>query len=881
MLSLQKSSINMKLKFTLRYRTSWGESLHVAIAFHGQDGSVRQQNLLMQTEDGELWTLETAALIGRQHTLSHIVYRYQVENAEDQVLRKEWDMVPRIYYFDTSKDYIFPDQWRDRPLPYHLYSNAYMTTVHGHRNEQVEASRLPLFRRTIIFRVSAPQLKPGQAVAVCGSHPAIGSWNASRYLKMQYVGQHEWMLSVNALGWLLPIEYKYVVVDEETNALLKWEEGDNRVIEEEVVDGQVLVLYGEPLRLCEDTWRAAGVVVPVFSLRSEHSYGVGDFGDLRRLVDWAVATGMKFIQVLPVNDTTVSHQWADSCPYNIISAFALHPHYVDLEAAGTLHSKQVMTRYMRQRQELNALSYSDYEAVDRVKFEYLHELFEEQGKKVLDSKEYKDFVAKNEFWLKGYATYVLGCKGAQSIQNSPDFIYYLQFLLHTQLKAAADYAREKGVVLKGDLPIGVHRDSAEIQEHPQLFCLDSLAGAPPDAFSQQGHNWGFPTYRWSEELVAWFQQRMKHMEQYFDALRIDHILGFFRIWEIPADAVSGLLGHFSPALPLTVDEIEYFGLCFRKELYTHPFINDRLLDRLFGVHASYVRDHFLVSKAYNLYDLKDEFSTQRKVADYFVDRRDENSLWIRDGLMRLISDVLFVEDPRQPDMYHPRIGVLSEPVFEVLSAEEKDAFMRLYNNYYYQRHSFFWGQQALKRLPAVMKGSRMLVCAEDLGMLPDCVEPVLDQLRILSLEIQQMPKQQGFEYAHLEANPIRSVCTISTHDMPSLRQWWQENPERRQRYYITMLQKEGRAPEQLPAHLAEEIIARHLYCPSMLCMLSLQDWLAMDSELRSKHPQEDRINTPSDPYCRWQYRMHLTIEQLLAATKYNNKVRTMITRSRR
>ena len=881
MLSLQKSSANMKLKFTLRYRTAWGESLHVAIAFHSQDGTVRQQNLLMQTEDGELWTLETAALISRQHTLSHIVYRYQVENAEEQVLRKEWDMVPRIYYFDTSKDYIFPDQWRDRPLPYHLYSNAYMTTVQGRRNEQVEASRLPLFRRTIIFRVSAPQLKPGQAVAVCGSHPAIGSWNASRYLKMEYVGQHEWMLSVNALGWLLPIEYKYVIVDEQTNALLKWEEGDNRVIEEEVIDGQVLVLYGEPLRLCEDTWRAAGVVVPVFSLRSEHSYGVGDFGDLRRFVDWAVATGMKFIQVLPVNDTTVSHQWADSCPYNIISAFALHPHYVDLEATGMLRSKQSMTQYIRQRQELNALTYSDYEAVDRVKSEYLHDLFEEQGKKVLDSKDYKDFVAQNEFWLKGYAEYILGSQSTPNVQNSSDFIYYLQFLLHTQLKAAADYAREKGVVLKGDLPIGVHRDSVEIHEHPQLFYLDSSAGAPPDAFSQQGHNWGFPTYRWSEELVDWFQQRMKHMGQYFDALRIDHILGFFRIWEIPADAVSGLLGHFSPALPLTVDEIEYFGLSFRKELYTHPFINDRLLDRLFGVHASYVRDHFLVSKAYNLYDLKDEFATQRKVADYFADRRDENSLWIRDGLMRLISDVLFVKDPRQPDMYHPRIGVLSEPVFEVLSAEEKDAFMRLYNNYFYQRHSFFWGQQALKRLPAIMKGSRMLVCAEDLGMLPDCVEPVLDQLRILTLEIQQMPKQQGFEHAHLEANPIRSVCTISTHDMPSLRQWWQENPERRQRYYVTMLQKEGRAPEQLPAHLAEEIIARHLYCPSMLCMLSLQDWLAMDSELRSKHPQDERINTPSDPYCRWQYRMHLTIEQLLAATKYNNKVRTMITRSRR
>ena len=175
----------------------------------------------------------------------------------------------------------------------------------------------------------------------------------------------------------------------------------------------------------------------------------------------------------------------------------------------------------------------------------------------------------------------------------------------------------------------------------------------------------------------------------------------------------------------------------------------------------------------------------------------------------------------------------------------------------------------------------MLICAEDLGMLPDCVEPVLDQLRILSLEIQQMPKQQGFEFAHLDANPIRSVCTISTHDMAPLRQWWQEQPERRQRYYVTMLQKEGRAPEQLPAHLAEEIIARHLYCPSMLCILQLQDWLAMDMELRRKNPQDERINVPSDAYNRWQYRMHVTIEELLAVTKYNNKVKTMIQRSRR
>jgi 4-alpha-glucanotransferase len=880
----------MKLKFCIDYRTVWGESLHVNIAYYSLDGTVKRYNLMMQTEDGERWTLETAALESRQHPLSHIVYLYQVENADGEVLRHEWDMVPRIYYFDSSKDYVFPDQWRDMPLPFHLYTNAYLTMMHGRTDEHVEALRLPLFRRTLTFRVSAPQLLPGQAVAICGSHPAIGNWNTSRYLRMEYAGQQEWILTVNALGMIFPLEYKYVVVDDKTHAFVCWEEGDNRVVSvdsidgntSELPDGQVLMLYGEPLRLREQIWRAAGVAIPVFSLRSEHSYGVGDFGDLRRLVDWAVLTGMRVIQILPVNDTTVNHGWQDSYPYNIISVFALHPHYIDLEAAGTLKSKQKMTQYRRRQQELNALAYSDYEAVDRVKMEYLRELFEEKGKVVMDSDDFKNFVRDNEEWLKPYAEWLSqNNQNTPTIQNTQSFYFFLQFLLHQQLKAAADYARSKGVILKGDLPIGVNRESVETKEHPELFHLDSQTGAPPDVFTSKGQNWGFPTYQWSDGLISWFHKRLHHMEQYFDAIRIDHILGFFRVWEIPEDAIDGLLGHFSPSLPLTVGEIEYFGLAFRKELFTRPFINDRLIDRIFGIHAQYVRDTFLVRKAYNLYDLREDYATQRKVATAFADRRDESSLWIRDGLMRLISNVLFVEDPRQPEMYHLRIGILNEPIYEALGSEDKDAFVRLYNNYFYQRHSMYWGQQALKRLPAILKDSRMLICGEDLGMLPDCVEPVLDKLRILTLEIQQMPKQQGFEFAHLEANPYRSVSTISTHDMSPLRLWWQESPERRQRFYVTMLQKEGRAPEQLPAHLAEEIIARHLYCPSMLCILALQDWLAMDGELRSKHPQDERINVPSDPYNRWKWRMHVTIEQLIAAERYNNKVKTMITRSKR
>ena len=869
----------MKLKFTIQYGTQWGQNLYVVITYRSNDGTEKSERLMMVTTDGMEWQLETTVLESRKHPISSFTYYYQVEDSDGNVLRKEWDAIPRTYYFDSSKSYVMADQWRDVSLQYHLYSKAYLTTMGFAESSEVMPLRVPLYRKTVLFRVSAPQLKKGQSVAIIGSHPALGSWNTARYLVMENIGRFEWLLSVNVESVLLPLEYKYVIVDNDTHALVAWEEGDNRTTEgllpadmSMVPEGTVLVAYGEGLRVKEQTWRAAGVVVPVFSLRSQHSYGVGDFGDLRRLVDWCVATGMKAIQLLPVNDTTCTGNWSDSYPYNIVSAFALHPHYMDLEALGALKSKAKMTAYNRQRQELNALGYSDYEAVDRVKRAYIEEMFAERGKQTLESKEYKQWLSENKDWLEPYAKWL----GA-----AVDLIGYTQYNLHLQLKSATDYARSKGVFIKGDVPIGVNGNSVETATHPEYFHLDAQTGAPPDGFSQNGQNWGFPTYHWCEGLVGWFHKRLKWMEQYFDAIRIDHILGFFRIWEIPSDAVFGLLGHFSPSLPMTIGEIEYFGLPFRKDLFTRPFVNDRVLDKLFGMHAPYVREHFLVHRSYGLYDIKPEFDTQKKVQKYFEGRNDENSLWIRDGLYRLISGVLFLADPNQPDMYHPRIGVIGEPVFDALTAEEKDAFMRLYNNYYYQRHNFFWGAEAMRKLTNVFGATNMLCCGEDLGMLPDCVGHVLDQLRILTLEIQSMPKQSGFEFAHLEGNPYRSVATISTHDMSPLRMWWNESPERTQRYYVSMLQKQGRAPEQLPAHLAEEIIARHLYCPSMLCMLSIQDWLAMDGELRSKSPREERINVPSDPYNRWKYRMHITIEDLLEADKYNNKVKTMIQRSKR
>ena len=834
----------MKLRFSIYYRTEWGQQLVVLLSCHQHDGTTSLSKVPLQTQDGDYWKAETAVIDSRRSPIVSFSYFYLVEDADGHELRREWTKEVRTYPFDPSKTYIMDDEWRDLPLAAHLYTGAYKITTKN--APSVASPSLPLFRKTLLFSVLAPQLSDSQQLAVIGSHPVLGAWNPVRFQTMQQSGQNEWTLTLNADALLLPLEFKYVVLDRQSLQLLKWEEGNNRVVEGTINDGEVHVVSGQPLRLPEKPWRAAGISVPVFALRSEQSCGVGDFGDLYQLVDWAAAVGIRIIQLLPINDTSNHHNWGDSNPYNIMSPFDLHPHYIDLRQLPPLKDQQRMTAFRRQQRELNSLAYSDYEAVDRVKTDYLRECFRQQD------------------------------------DGTTTFHDFVQQHLHLQLKRAAEHARSKCVILMGDLPFGICRDSCEVAHHPSFFHLDSQAGIPPDGFSSTGQNWSFPTYNWNDEgFMPWMEQRLRWLGQYFDALRIDHVLGYFRTWEIPSEQCSSTMGHFSPALPLTASEIEYFGLSFRREFLTRPFINDSIINLLFGIHASYVRDHFLTRKAYGLYELNDEVSTQRRVCEHFDGHTDENSIWIRDALCRLVSNVLFLEDPRQPDTYHPRILARQEPVFDALTSDEQEAYMRIYNNYFFQRHNFFWGKAGYDRLSCLLRSTDMLLCAEDLGMLPDCVRPVLDSLRILTLEVQQMPKHPGMEFAHLEANPVRSVCTITTHDMPPLRQWWQERAEHAQRYFTSMLQKQGRAPEQLPPHLAEEIIARHLYCPSMLCILQLQDWLAMDGELRGKHPREERINTPGDPYNRWQWRMPVTIEQLQRSSHFNAKLKTMIIRSKR
>ena len=902
----------MKIAFNIHYATLWGQSIEVVVTYIASNGKSRSYRLTMNTEDGELWTLETAVMESRQRDITAISYYYQLVDAAQKVIRMEWDKTPRLFAYDNSMNYVFHDQWRDTPLHEHLYSSAVRVTSDMPALSPVQTFKMPLFRKTALFRVAAPQIKEGQSVAILGNHPSLGDWNPTRYLKMTHVGGVDWMLSVNIDNFRWPLEYKYVVVDDATKNVCLWEEGDNRVVDNlRDMDGTVHVFYGGSLHVSGVHWKAAGVAVPLFSLRSEQSYGVGDFGDLYHLVEWAKQVGMKVIQLLPISDTTATHGWTDSHPYNAISVFALHPQYLDISALPPLADENKMNAYHRKRRELNALSYMDYPAVQKVKEAYVDDVFAESGKEVLASEACVSFIRDNDDWLVPYAAFCIlrerfhtarfldwgdyavysQKKVAQLVQTEKDAfdkICFVQFLLHQQLRRAADYAHQMGVVLMGDLPIGIYRDSVDVWTAPQRFDEQVQMGTMPDNNQPDGQNWGFPAYRWDEEdntidggVVEWFHRRLDNMQRFFDILRIDHTAGWFRTWLIPSYAVNAALGHFVPALPLGEEEIAQLGLPFRKQLFTRPFINDAIVDKLFGLHADYVRQQFLHRLPYRLYALKDEVDTQVKVRDLFGNKNDENSLWIRDGLYRLLANVLFVEDMAHPGMYHPRIMAYREPVYDVLSTEEKEAYMRIYNHFFFERHREFWQYIATRKMGRVFAHTTMMLCAENIGAMPDGYEQVLDHMRILSLVMQSLPQRYDGEFAHVEAWPYLSLCTTSTHDMPTLRMWWEENAGRTQRFYATMLQKQGRAPKQLPAHIAEEIVARLLYGPSMLCVLPIQDWLAIDSLHRSKQVHEERINAPYDPYNQWRYRMELSVDALKQAEALNKRIRTIVTRSGR
>ena len=701
----------------------------------------------------------------------------------------------------------------------------------------------------------------GYSLYISGDTVNLGNWDIRKAVPMQHTDNYTYTLTYKNHPRKWPVTYKFLLKSDTGDDVI-WESGENRVSNGmDNSSSKALYLELSPLRLPQRDGRLAGIVVPVFSLRSRESWGVGDFHDLDKMVEWASSVNMRALQVLPINDTTRTGHWEDSYPYNAISIFALHPMYANLNALSPLGDKRKQEWYESQREKLNALPQVDYEQVNLLKNSFLKDYYEEhkaeimgqlrshpsEGDYHLADMSISTFYYYHSWWLRPYCSFkvLMEQYGTADYRQWPKFsqhndaelaqyfsdstqrekMYFhlwVQYILATQLALVHDRAQRRGVILKGDMPIGVSRDSATTWFYPDYFHFNGQAGAPPDFFSALGQNWGFPTYNWNNILKdngIWWKKRLQYMAHFFDAFRIDHILGFFRIWQIPYGTSDGRLGHFLPDLPLTEAEIQNYGFSTPLDTVCHP-----------------------------------------------QDGEDWN--------------VLFIRDEKNPNLFHPAISGHSTQHYSQLSYQDKQAFDRIHDDFFNRRHNSFWAEEGMKRLPCAVYASPMLVCAEDLGMVPDCVHGIMQYFGILSLEVQSMPKRHGEgPFSWLPNNPINSVDTITTHDMEPLRLWWTTNRTAAQQYFEQRMGGYGPAPETLSPEMAERIVFDHLKSPSLLCIIALQDWLAIDSQLRHPHPEEEVINRPACPRHYWRYRMHIYIEDLMQQDEYNNHIRQLIAHS--
>lgn len=899
-----------QVSFQLKFHTHYGQDLFITGNHHLLGNNDPEKAVPLQYFNEEYWSV-TLAFGPDDIESGFITYHYILRNT-DGTISYDWG---NDKSFDLSAikatEIHFADTWNFAGY----YENAFYTEPFQQvlLTSQHTPVKTPKPKTvTHILKVKTPLLKKGETVCVLGSSKLLGNWNTEDPILLARVNHGDFYeVQLNCTKESFPVAYKYGVYNVIDKKFIRYEDGNNRILYGAVVKNKLCVINDGFVVLPNTTWKGAGVAIPVFSLRTEHGLGVGEFYDLKYMVDWAVKVGLKMIQILPINDTTATHSWTDSYPYAAISAFALHPMYLNLDSL-VKEDRKLQKQIAVEKAKLNALDMVDYEAVIRYKTKIIARIYEQYGSAVLASDDFKQYFTENKHWLQSYAVfcYLRDQYGTVDFNQWPAFRYYqeaeierlaatdsaaykeialhyyTQYQLHVQLKEATAYAHAKGIIVKGDIAIGVYRHGADAWQHPELYHMDAQAGAPPDDFAIAGQNWGFPTYNWERmqaDGFVWWKQRFEQMSYYFDAFRIDHILGFFRIWSIPMHAVEGILGHFVPAIPVHINEFQARGISFDHHRFTKPFIHENILWELFGYDNELVKKEFLNSNGFGQYDLMPEFATQRQVEQYFTTlEKDEQHDKVKQGLYNLISNVLLFEDT-EGDLqhFHFRFNMENTSSFRYLDQHTQQQLKDLYVDYFFRRQDDFWMKEAMKKLPALKRVTNMLVCGEDLGMVPACVPELMRQLGLLSLEIQRMPKDPKRSFFHPADAPYLSVVTPSTHDMSTIRGWWEEDKQRIQQFYNHELGQAGEAPYYCEAWINTAIVIQHLYSPAMWTVFQLQDLMGMDALLRKENPHSERINIPADPKHYWRYRMHVTLEKLLNEDIFNKELESYLERSGR
>lgn len=890
----------MQLNFNIHYKTVFGEDLVIYYTKTNKGKTSEEQVLKLTHQSGGLWsgTLDKVAKTTKLH------YRYVLlENGE--IKREEFGRRVLEWSKEKRTNLFIKDAWRPRwQAENTLFSSAFVDGVFNQNTEKYT----PRFaaNANVSFRIRCPRVTDNQVMAILGSSKELQHWERENALPLQYFGDSIWGIDLKFAS-NHQVAYKYGILDKNTADLLFLEAGDDRLLSWQQLPKkqQKLLVNDENFRFPQGAWRGTGIAIPVFSIRTKNSLGVGEFTDLKPFADWTKSMGMNLIQVLPVNDTNAQKSWVDSYPYKAISVFALHPQYLNLNSIQGFEKAVDQVTYKRERKRLNALSVVDYEAVMELKLKWARQIFDQEKTGFLQNKDFLNFLESNQHWLKPYAafcylrdkygtakfedwkTYSTFSEAGLTKLTNPKarhfdeiaFHYFLQYYLDNQLVEASNYAREHHIVLKGDIPIGIHRYSADAWVAPELYDMNGQAGAPPDDFSDTGQNWGFPTYRWdvmAQDGFQWWKNRFTQLSRYFDAFRIDHILGFFRIWQIPMHAVVGTLGFFNPSIPIEREEFGEREIEFNFDRMCCPYIREYLLTQYFGGASKFVKTTFLTKNKSGVFHFKESFNTQRKVQQWIATNQEYKEL--ESGLFRLLGNVLFIEkEGTNRQQFYPRIELQKTSSFQDLDSDTQDKINALYQDFFYKRQEDFWRESAMNKLPALKSATNMLVCGEDLGMIPSVVAGVMQELEMLTLEIQRMPKAQHVEFLPESHIPYLSVISPSTHDMEPLRVWWKEMDWiKKNRFLNNELKIVGEPPSSLKPWLAEQIIKQHLSWQAMWAIFPFQDLLAIDGKLRRKNPEEERINIPAIAKHYWQYRMHLNVDQLINEKDFNRKIKWMV-----
>ena len=890
------------IEFNIRYGAPAGGALYLRYTLE-DNGNITDGVLSLREVRKEWW--QGSMEVSEEY--DHILYGYELL-LDGRSICNEWAGTPhRLRFNCVNRNYIVHDMWLDSPIGYYEQTNLFR--FFDRRGVRLDEPSINWYNRSVTFSLYVTGLQKGERLYLAGDAEVLGAWNPAKALGMQQRVPNRWSVTFDVDNiWSGALNYKFIAIGEDGS--VRWEPGENRHILLPDFEAGTNYFYQLDRLDFESTGlRIAGTVIPLFSLRSAHGWGIGDFGDIRLMADWLAATGQNVLQLLPVNDTTVCGGNEDSYPYNCVSVFALNPIYADISQLPRLSSEKRNAYYEKERGKLNAMDTVKYAQVYRLKINYLRELFDETGSEVTSSEDYRRFCDREASWLEPYSLFrFLSTRLHSNIWDWKDYPYYdsttservfaeysdaaretlfckyVQYLLFTQLSEAHKYANSKGVALKGDIPIGVAPNGVDVWCDRTQFNLQVSAGAPPDMFSADGQNWGFPTYNWqamAADGYAWWRRRLQYMSQFFDAYRIDHILGFFRIWEIPRTAKSGLAGSFSPNMPLTKTEITATGFEFDEERHTRPYIDDEVLKKLFPRKARIIAEAFLDKHPDGTYTFRPEIENANTLAYYIYERTPKLPEALKNALQHLYGNVLFIRDLNDADKFVPRILGNETEAYEQLDFGDRIAYDHLYEDYFYNRHTMFWYHEGMRKLAPLLESTSMTACGEDLGMIPACVPWVMKNLQVLSLEIQRMPKVYGETFARPEHYPYLSVATPSTHDMSTIRGWWKEDSEVTQQFYNNILHFDGKAPEEMDGRTVRAILQQHLHSPSAFAFIAWQDWMAMDERLRRANAEDERINVPSNRDHQWCYRMHIPLEQMMEERAFNDTLRTMIADSGR